>query len=267
LFPKLIKTSGTPTSTYGKFSSIATQEGVVNVTPLTTLVAFYGNQNREFYFSSGKKLGPSLMDNLTPVGVAQWQAAVKMALSSAYGLNVSVVPDLISTPFTATNGNAIDRLLEDYKTAVAAANAAKKGGLYFGNVAVSNSQARFNAMFNETETAKASGGTFVRKPTGFSLESIGGTAECSFAVEIDGQRLAMFTGGGGSYFPALSSGSHTVAVYMGGTVGGRSAPEGTAARKCGARVTFVDKQGEVGSVGADTTGTRPVKWVFSVTVA
>ncbi len=255
----LVKSTGTPSSTLGVFTSVATKAGVVNVTPLTTLVTDYLKPGLVISAS------PRDRENITPDGVAQAQSAIRVAVKSQFGVDLSAIPDLISTPFTATASNAIDKTLEGYKTAAAASSTKS---LNFGSLAKSNSQARFNAMFRETETAVANGeGTAKGGPAILQLQGTG-SGECSYAVEVDGMRLGMITGTYGRiYFPALSAGSHTIALYMGGTTGGRSPTEGTASRQCSAQVFFLENERAVFSVSGGTTGTRPVKWVFKQTLS
>ncbi len=255
---ELVKSTGTPTATLGVFTSVATKAGVVNVTPLTTLMVDYLQPGSVISAS------PLARENITPDGVAQAQTAIRVAVKSQFGVDLSAIPDLISSPFTATTSNVIDKTLESYKTAVSATTFKR---LIFSS-SKSNSQARFNVMFRETETAVTNGeGTAKGSPAILQLQGTG-SGECSYAIEVDGSRLGMVTGSyGRMYFPALSAGSHTIALYMGGTTGGRSPTEGTASRQCSAQVYFLENERQVFSVSGGTTGTRPVKWIFKQTLS
>lgn len=93
--------------------SVALAEGVVNITPLTDMVvAKLGAMPSGDYFAafpSGATVSP-----LSAANVAAAQAAVRTALGSI--ANLALIPDLITTPFTAasptSSGDNIDKAID-----------------------------------------------------------------------------------------------------------------------------------------------------------
>lgn len=239
--------------------SIATAAGTINITPLTNALVYAvsGISSPITRFNSPSP--STFRDGLTPDSVAKAKAVVNNMIKAEYGLTAPAGADFLTSSFNANSVDPLDKLLDDIKAAdivrdtLSPTNLQKRPNIIqlaasLSNNLISTADGRFSAVFgkNEIEDQTNRGGSMQRRPAGVRIEQFTTSGECSSALVIAGQRVAMAKGNSTTYFtlPATLQGNTSIEAYVNGTTGGLPMAEGVR-RDCGANFIFIDSGGEI----------------------